>query len=206
MLPTPPRADDADGPRMKHGLLDPASLASLICDTLDQSDDIVLVLKQPGGEDGNTIVIAAANDAFRRASGYALDEIVGRPLFAVTPDDADSGRFQELASAIRDSRSCRSQLLCARRDGTRFWFGYHLMPVRNAVPPTFVALGCDITEPLREREQQAAVQGLLAKVFLCVQVSVAIARCETGRTRSFCCRWAWTSSRLFLVVIRRPRP
>ena len=40
-------------------------------------------------------------------------------------------------------------------------------------------LGRDITEALHARQQQAAIQGLLAKVFLCVKAPVAITS-DTG--------------------------
>ena len=52
-----------------------------------------------------------------------------------------------------------------RKDGTNFWLGLHLMPVRGSTPQHFVVLGRDITESLQARQQQAAIQGLLAKVF-----------------------------------------
>ena len=61
----------------------------------------------------------------------------------------------------------------------RFWFGLHLMPVRGSTPQHFVVLGRDITESLQARQQQSAIQGLLAKVFLCVRAPVAIVS-DTG--------------------------
>ena len=48
------------------------------------------------------------------------------------------------------------------------------MPVRDGDPPCFIILGRDITESLQARQQQSAIQGLLAKVFLCVKAPVAI--------------------------------
>ncbi len=64
--------------------------------------------------------------------------------------------------------------MCRRKDGTRFWFGFHLMRVRGPPPVHFILLGRDITESLQARQQQAAIQGLLAKVFVCVKAPVAI--------------------------------
>ena len=66
-------------------------------------------------------------------------------------------------------------MLCSRQGGTPFWLGFHLMPVHDSSPPCFVILGRDITENLQTRQQQAAIQGLLAKVFQCVKAPVAIA-------------------------------
>ncbi len=63
---------------------------------------------------------------------------------------------------------------CCRKDGTLFWLGLHVMPVHDANPPCSIVLGRDITEALQTRQQQAAIQGLLAKVFQCVKAPVAI--------------------------------
>ncbi len=48
------------------------------------------------------------------------------------------------------------------------------MQVRGSTTQHFVLLGRDITESLQSRQQQAAVQELLAKVFVCVSAPVAI--------------------------------
>jgi hypothetical protein len=48
---------------MRHGLLGDASLQQMLCDTLDHSDDIVIVPEQTGSG-GVDIVIVAASDAF----------------------------------------------------------------------------------------------------------------------------------------------
>ena len=79
----------------------------------------------------------------------------------------------------RETGSSRSEVLCSRKDGTPFWFGLHLMQVRGSTSQHFVVLGRDITESLQARQQQAAVQGLLAKVFVCVSAPVAIVS-DTG--------------------------
>jgi PAS domain S-box-containing protein len=55
-----------------------------------------------------------------------------------------------------------------------------MMPVRDVGPARFVMLGRDITERLHAREQQAAIQGLLAKVFQCVKAPVGIVSSDSG--------------------------
>ena len=158
---------------MKHGLLDPAALAAMICDSLDESNDIVFVLEQIGlGETG--LVIAAANRQFCRTSGYAHAEVVGRPLSTLAVSVKNLTAFDETLKAASECRSVRSELLCKRADGSRFWLGVHLIPARKSTTQFFVTLGRDITEEVQERQQQSATEGLLAKVFLCVQVPVAI--------------------------------
>ena len=158
---------------MMQGELDAASLRQMLFDTLDQSDGVVLVLEQRNDtEDG--FVIVAVNDAFLRVSGYGNTDLVGQPFNALAGTDADSASYGHVMQAARERRSFRGEILCARQDGGAFWLGMHLMPAPAASPPRFVLLGRDITDSRHARQQQAAVQGLLAKVFLCVQAPVAI--------------------------------
>jgi PAS domain S-box-containing protein len=167
------------GKRMMHGLLDDASLEHILCDTLDRSDDIVVVLEQTGaGDDG--VIIATANDAFCRTCGYSHAELTGRPLLQLAAPDADPLRSAEFVRAVQERGSFRSEMLFSRKAGAPFWLGLHLMAVRDFDPPSFIILGRDITESLQARQQQAAIQGLLAKVFLCVKAPVAIVA-ENGR-------------------------
>jgi PAS domain S-box-containing protein len=158
---------------MEHGLLDPASLQQMLYDALDLSDDIVLVLEQTG-DDATDLAIASANGAFLRSGGHQLADLIGRPFHTLVVEDADRRRWDAIVRAAREEGSTRAELLCSHRDGTTFWFGFHLMQVRGPAPPHFVVLGRDITESLQARQQQAAIQGLLAKVFLCVRAPVAI--------------------------------
>jgi PAS domain S-box-containing protein len=164
---------------MRHGLLDDASLQQMLYDTMDHSDDLVVFLEQTG-DGADDILIASANDAFCRTCGYSHAELTGQPLRHLAAPDGDPDRFVELVSAMHERRSFRSETLCSRKAGTPFWLGLHLMPVRNANPPCCIILGRDITENLQVRRQQAAIQGLLAKVFQCVSAPVAIVS-EDGR-------------------------
>ena len=163
---------------MRHGLLDRASLQQMLYDTLDHSDDIVFFLEQTG-DSAEDIVVAAANDAMCRTSGYSHAELIGRSLPSLVAPDADPARCAEIVGAVNECRSFRSEMLCCRQGGASFWLGLHLMPVRDANPPCFIVLARDITESLQARQQQSAIQGLLAKVFLCVKAPVAIVS-DTG--------------------------
>jgi PAS domain S-box-containing protein len=158
---------------MTHGRFGDAALEHMLWDTLDRSDDIVLILEQTG-DGANGVVVACANGAFCRACGYSHAELTGRPLPSLAPPGADSSVCADIVRAVQERRSFRSEMRCVRKGGAPFWLGLHLMAVHDADPPCFVVLGRDITESLQARQQQAAVQGLLAKVFLRVQAPVAI--------------------------------
>src|SRR5699024_1038040 len=130
---------------MRHGLLDAAALQRMLYDALDQSDDIVVVLELDAGD----LVVAAANDAFCRATGCCQPELIGRSFAAIAANCA------AVIRAAEDGQSIRTELLCGRKDGRSFWFGLHLMPVKDAARPRFVVLGRDITESQQVRQQQA---------------------------------------------------
>src|ERR1700749_2812634 len=149
---------------MKHSSLDPSTLQQIVFDTLDYSDDLILVLEQID-ESASGITIAAANDAFCRASGYDHLEIVGLPVQSLAAPAPGLPGFANVVRAAHELKSIRTEVLCIRPNRTQFWLGLHLMPVQGSTPQRFVILGRDITESLQARQQQAAVQGLLAKVF-----------------------------------------
>ncbi|HTI81306.1 MAG TPA: PAS domain-containing protein [Acetobacteraceae bacterium] len=158
---------------MQHGLIDDTSLQRMVYETLDHSDDCVLVLEK-ASDAADDLTVIAANDAFCRASGFGHEELIAQQLRALAADEVGQSRCDELEQAARDRRPVRCELLCRRKNGSPFWFGLHMMPARDHAPTSFVVLGRDITESLRARQQQAAIQGLLAKVFLAVKAPVAI--------------------------------
>ena len=163
---------------MQHGLLDSASVQRMLYDTLDQSDDIVIVLEQTGN-DAESVVVATANGAFCRAARHTPEELTGRPFASLAAAESDPARCAEILRAVMENQSIHSELLCTRQSGPSFWLGLHLMPVRGSSPPCFIVLGRDITEALHARQQQAAIQGVLAKVFLSVKAPVAVTS-DTG--------------------------
>lgn len=158
---------------MRHGLIEPGSVQQMLYEALDQSDDIVLVAEQ-AGRDSEDLIIAAANGAFCRATELTHQELIGRTLRSLAQPNTAADHWVDLANAVRRNTSARTELLLNRKSGAAFWFGLHLMAVRDEAVRRFVIVGRDITERLRTRQHEAAVQGLLAKVFLCVKAPVAI--------------------------------
>jgi PAS domain S-box-containing protein len=137
------------------------------------SDDIVLVLERDDRLKTNDALIVATNAAFRRASGYSDDQILGHAVMEVLPDE---NHTEALMNAIRGPGSLRSELACRRVDGGIFMLGMHLMraPERTPGKLCFIVLGRDISALLKARQTQESVQQLLAKVFGSVDVAVGI--------------------------------
>ena len=158
---------------MKHGLIDATSLQRMLYETLDHSDDCVLVLERVN-DGADELTIVAANDAFCRVSGFSHEELIPQPLRALAAEEAGQSRCNELEQAARDWHPVRCELLCRRKTGNPFWFGLHMMPAPDRTSACVMVLGRDITESRHANLQQVAVQGLLAKVFVVVKAPVAI--------------------------------
>ena len=158
---------------MNHGLIDATSLQRMLYETLDHSDDCVLVLEKVN-DTADDLTIVAANNAFCRISGFSHAELISQPVCALAAEEAGRTHWNELEQAARDRRPVHCELLCRRKNGNPFWFGLHMMPARDHASDCFVILGRDITERLHASQQQAAIQGLLAKVFIVVKAPVAI--------------------------------
>ena len=138
---------------------------------LDQCDNIVMVLE----ERGDVLRIAAANAQSERSTGYLADQLVGQPFGLLTGPETDPAELDAIHAAARQGRAHRTRLRCRTCAGQPFWLGLHLMPAeRPGAGGRFVLLGRDITAKLRLKEQNQAVQGLLAKVFVTVDVPVSI--------------------------------
>ena len=153
----------------------PASLeekALLTYWAMSNSDDLVLLLERDGVQSDDAVAIAA-NGAFRRASGYTNDQLVGRTVVDLFPDVREA---KSVMKAIRNNGSLRTELACLRADGATFMLGLHLMPAPARTPgsASFVILGRDITAALQIRQTQDSMQRLLAKVFTSVDIALAI--------------------------------
>lgn len=150
-----------------------AEKAWLTYQALNLSDDVILLLEVPAGKASAEPVIVGANGAFRRASGFSNDQLLGRQATELFPVEDHA---EALRQAVRDGTALRTELNCKRASGGTFILGLHLMPApaRSAGGNCFVALGRDITAAVEARQTQASVQRLLAKVFTSVDEAVSI--------------------------------
>jgi PAS domain S-box-containing protein len=164
-----------DAHRGKPPDVDEQRRAWLTYKAMDRSDNIVLLLETKIADKNTDAVVAAANDAFLRASGYSEGQLLGRPFSDFLPTGP---RAEKLRETIRRAGSLRGEDDVLRADGSKFTLGFHLMPVpeSEASPhhSTFLILGRDITETLVARNLQTSIQKLLAQVFTSIDEAVAI--------------------------------
>jgi PAS domain S-box-containing protein len=148
-------------------------LMQIVAHALDLSDDIVLVL-QPGGTAG--LVMLGGNDAFCRTTGIALADLPGRRFASLACPETAPNVLARIEHAAATAVALQAEMLCRRQDGGQFWLGLHVMPSvdPHSLDRRCVLLGRDITLRHQARQQNQAVQVLLAKALISVDVAVAI--------------------------------
>jgi PAS domain-containing protein len=95
-----------------------AEKAFLTYQAMSNSDDLVLLLEHDGDAETAEAVVIGVNDAFRRASGFPGDQLLGRTVQDLFPGGNDA---ETLMAAMRESASLRSELACRRADGDSCW-------------------------------------------------------------------------------------
>lgn len=148
-------------------------------------------------QSGNIIIIASAlertrlglriehvNTAFTVTLGYSAAAALGQPLDLIIAPHTSESALAAIRQSVDRGRSLQLELLSAHASGQPRWLGLHFMALASpeADRPCYVIQGRDITDKLRERQEQRSAQQLLASVFLFVDSPVAIVN-ESGAIR-----------------------
>ncbi len=159
--------------------------------------DAAELTSQALDESGNIVVIATAltstrsglrfehvNNAFTVSLGYEPMAVLGRPLDLLIAPQTNESAIAAIRQSVDRGHSVQLELLCRHEGGQPCWLGLHFMALRDSPleVPCYVIQGRDITEKLRERQEQRSAQQLLASVFLYVDSPVAIVN-ESGAVR-----------------------
>ena len=99
--------------------------------------------------------IVYANPGFTRLTGYAAEEIAGRPCSVLNHPDTDPVAIEEFRTALREQRETRVTLLNRRKDGSEFWNEVYLSPVFDDAGRLVQYIGVqnDVTERRKAEEQ-----------------------------------------------------
>jgi PAS domain S-box-containing protein len=114
--------------------------------------------------------IMYVNRAFVEMSGYEEYEVQKKGFGIFVGEETDRIEVQGIADAFRDFESIKSELIFYRKDGTPYWVGISIVPLKdkNGKTTHFVSIQRDITER-KEAEQdliearEAAEQARLAE-------------------------------------------
>jgi len=112
-----------------------------------------LCITDPAQPDNPIIYV---NDSFLQITGYAREDVMGKncALFLQGPKTAPEA-IEQVQSAFREGKPCFVELLNYRKDGTTFWDGLSISPIRDAAGRVGNCVGVltDIS-PLKLMEQQ----------------------------------------------------
>ncbi len=118
----------------------------LLLQALNASLDPILIT------DRDTRVVFV-NDAFRRLTGYAIDEILGQSARMLYPSHRDPMFYRNLRTLLRDGKAFRATFTYRRKDGSPFYVEQSISPVLDGAGRIthYVSTGKDVSERV-ERE------------------------------------------------------
>jgi two-component system, NtrC family, sensor kinase len=104
--------------------------------------------------------IIFVNRALARDTGYRPEELLGQSISALVAVPENASALAEVESAMRRGAPARAELRARRRDGSIFWMGVTLSPMRDSAGVTthYVSVGADITARLEEAENRNRLQ------------------------------------------------
>jgi PAS domain S-box-containing protein len=124
-------------------------------------NDILLITEAgPIEEPGPRIVFA--NDAFRRITGHAPEEVLGRSPRMLQGPGTQRAELDRIRAALAAKQPVRAELINYTRSGEEIWLELDIVPVASPSGETthLVAVQRDVTERKRAQariEQQAAL-------------------------------------------------
>lgn len=161
------------------------------------SGDGVMVAKATGHDDSG-LEIVFANAAFERMLGYTAEEAVGLSpsVFCASPPpeertragssqpnpetEIDETAGAAIRSAMRGTDPVRLELPNRRKDGTRVWAEWHIVPVADAEGryTHWVAVLRDTTERRQTQDRLRRAKDFLASLLEHIPVPVSVSDAE----------------------------
>ncbi len=94
--------------------------------------------------------ILYANAAFESMAGYRADEVIGKPFGLMNGAETDPATVTLTEDALASGEALDTTLRSYHRDGTAFWNGMRLSPVRDKTGRVeyFVSVADDVTEKI----------------------------------------------------------
>jgi two-component system, NtrC family, sensor kinase len=104
--------------------------------------------------------ILFVNRALAECHGYTPEELIGTEPSLLVSIDECRGQYAELIEAMRAGNPVRVHLRSRRRNGSSFWAGVALGPVRDDTGRIthFVTVGSDITQKLEDERNRRDLQ------------------------------------------------
>ena len=107
--------------------------------------------------------IVYVNRAIAADHGYEPHELIGQSPVFLNPPDSNRGVLDVLNQGMRQGKTVRAQVVSRRKDGSTFWCGITLAPIRDREGQVthYLGMGSDITARLEEQERAKQLQARL---------------------------------------------
>lgn len=107
--------------------------------------------------------IVYVNRAIASDHGYEPHELLGKSPVFLNPPELNIAALQEIENGMRQCKPVRTEVLSRRKDGSTFWTGITLTPVRNEAGQLthYLGMGTDITQRLMAEERTRQLQARL---------------------------------------------
>jgi PAS domain S-box-containing protein len=167
-------ARDADLERLR--LLEAAVTAS--------ADGVMIAETAYGPGEGGGARILYANPAFERLTGYLASEAIGQSPSILHDDPPSDGTTDPIRAALRGRDAVRVEAPNRRKDGSRVWSEWHVVPVANSEGKFahWIAILRDTTARRREKEELRRTRDFLTSLLDNFPVPVHVTD-EHGRYR-----------------------
>lgn len=109
-------------------------------------DSILITEAEPIDQPGPRIIYA--NPAFRKNTGYSLEEVLGETPRILQGPKSDRATLDTVKSALNAWQPVEAELINYRKDGTEFWVDMIIVPIvdANGWCTHWVSIQRDITE------------------------------------------------------------
>ena len=104
--------------------------------------------------------IVYVNRAIAADHGYEPRELLGKSPVFLNPPELNAAALDELNRGMRQGNTVRTRVRSRRKDGSTFWVGITLTPIRNQEGRIthYLGTGSDITSRVEEQERAKQLQ------------------------------------------------
>ena len=103
------------------------------------------------------------NRAIAADHGYEPEELLGRSPVFLNPSEPNAAALTELNQGMLQGKVVRTDLISCRKNGSTFWAGITMAPIRDSEGRVthYLGMGSDITARLQEQERSRQLQAQL---------------------------------------------
>ncbi|TDH28812.1 PAS domain S-box protein [Segetibacter sp. 3557_3] len=133
----------------------------LLESVITNTNDAIVISKASNVSVGHPIVYV--NRAFTKMTGYTAEEIIGKSAHILRGDATDDEQLAKLRDSEERGDPCEVEVLNYKKDGTRFWCQFTVVPVCNVNGDCthWISVQRDVSMRKRnEREKELLIEEL----------------------------------------------